>query len=458
MFAYRLSWRRRREFGGIGLVAIILLPTLLLVFNTVLQGSQQRVAEIDYLRACRSQLEIAKASYDRKLWREYGLWGVREGDIPRDIGTELVAEAGSAVILNASRPLWEPEELNRQIQKHMDLRAEALLTLEILDRYQHFPRGGELSSLVSANLAEIDTSDPSKLLSDPPTPEVWPTKTDDTGEEVPIKTEDIDYGKALSPVSGLLEECYSSLLPVYDMAEITPSSNPLEPAGILAITGVVDDLLDSRGFVPEKLALQEYLLNYFTSAVEDQANQGQITPDGRKHSDLIKQGRRSEVEQVICGIFDPDKAAGRIHNYLRMICFTSHLAQILISQAQRSKYMTIAIGISAGVAAATLGTVIIPPSALQYLLIVVNALRLGWSSAKSLVQGKSFTLTLGSKSVDLYYRDFLRMFLLIKQKSTILANLPEVINQVIPGEFCTAFTVNGQIQGKSVVMNSNFGE
>lgn len=449
----------RRELGGVGLAICILLPTILLVFNVVLTGAQNRVDELDYWRTCRAHLEIAKASYDRKLWREYGLWGVRQEQITDSLPMQLAEDATNPAI-SVDRPLFATAELHRQIQKHMDLRAEILLTEDVINRYQVWSAKspGSLQSELADALGTIDTSDPRKLIENPPPPADWPVEKNEEGEEVPVSTEGIDYSRALSPVSDLLEECYTAILPVYNAAAIGIGDNPLAPSGLLSIAAVVDDLLDNSGFVPEKLALQEYVLNYFTSAVEDDAHRQISTPYGKLHSDLIKQGRLGEVEQVITGIFDGPKAADRILNYLRMICFSANLLENLSDASVRAKYLGIATSISVSVGVLSAGTVLIPPTTLQYLLIVVNSLREGLRQARLLKQGKAVALGLYGKHIDLYYRDFLRIFLLVKRQENILINLPEIINQVVPGTFYTAFEVRGNYADRHLVLTGNFGE
>lgn len=455
---------KKREYGAMSLLLCIILPTILLVFNIVLKGSSIRLQELDYIRAAKSQLEVAKASYNRRLWREFGLLGTNPKAVSFSSTEQLsLSSAADSLKLEYAQSLYSLAELRRQIQRHMNLRAEVLLAETIITRYRklHNFFGKGITDSLGKALVNLDTTNPQQLLDNPPIVEELPEIIDETGEKHPIDLQQVDQVKALAPIQELLDECRQELLPTYAATAIIPDKNVTSSHKLVELANFVDKVLDCTGFLPDNIALQEYVLHYFTAAVtKEQAEQITYlqTPDGRLHEDLVKAGRRYEVEQIITGKNDPQQAFKYVKNMLKLSCLGYRLLQHTTDSTLRDKHLVTATTISTTVSILSLGTIVIPPSALQYLLALLAAIRDAKRDVADLVIGKCFEINLFEQRLRIYYRDFLRVFMFLYRSDTLIENIARMLPQIIPGDFYTQFIVKGNFAGRELSLKHSYGE
>jgi len=136
---------------------------LLLIF----ENAQLRRDELDFVRACENNLDLTLADFDRKLWHEFGLWGV-ENSLLNQHSSELEQNYAqniydSKIKISSTADLDDPDNLRRQILRHMSIRGPFLITEELITRFTDFQLLGQTiaqSSAWSELLIQITLSIP----------------------------------------------------------------------------------------------------------------------------------------------------------------------------------------------------------------------------------------------------------------------------------------------------------
>ncbi len=459
--AQRLSkLELQRQCGAMGLLLCILLPALLLFYFYSFDLSRMRRNELDYVRSAKQQLDVQLASYNRQLWREYGLWGA---DVISVNVNNLNPYAGEMSI-TGTKELFKPATLKEQILRQMQWRAPLLVGAEVSKRYGDLGKilGSLDGGVVKQALNTMDTSDPKQLLANPPAPEEAPTQETETGEKKPVELTDKQKEVALAPVSDLLQEVGSELVPMYEFAGVKADGNVLATNKIEQLTAWIDSVLQVRKMpVLDRLSIDEYALNYLPAQVNQQVTKtGKLqltTPDGRYHSKLSAESPDICVERLIFS-GDTAQAQKRVRYILYGCSFLLRLVENCSSVQNRQQKLVQASAICATVATLSLGTIWLEPHMLSYLLITLQSLQEAKSALDDLIAGKPFTFKELWPELKFYYRDFLRLLLLIPKEENLLSDLGKQINSRIGGNFYTKFLLEGQFNHHSLHLEKEYAQ
>ena len=354
---------RRRLQGSISLLLALIIPLMSLLFILGLAYGERRLREADFARAVTAAAEKSMASYDRGLWRDFGLWGVEESEMHLEECFELAPHAQITYALQNTKKTLEKDEIKRQILRFMRLRGPAFLALDLekrmrsaLDGRQTLSGGKLETSLREAHrrleaeknyeagreginlLNQKRLGSGKKWQNDEPSESEGSNSSDGKNQGMSELS-----SKQKGFIENLLFSFNKDMLPVYHAlgSEDVKPDEVFSPSCIEGLAGKMDLLLDrGLGMDAERLSLAEYILRFFPAALwteHDALHFRRLrTPDGRLLGDLAKE-RPLEVEQIITGLNVPKLAENRCEMILTGLRF---LPQMLAASQSPSRQAT----------------------------------------------------------------------------------------------------------------------
>jgi len=114
-----------------------------------------------------------------------------------------------------------------------------------------------------------------------------------------------------------------------------------------------------------------------------------------------------------------------------MIRFAVHLIYMATNPSIRAHYQSLGVTISAAVAAISLGTVMIPPEAVAWVLMSAASIINGGKEAAQLCKGAEIALWPGksARNIPMRYRDYVRLFIVMQSPDAIAKRLSHVVFQ-----------------------------
>ena len=411
-----------RQAGSLTLACCLMLPAIMLLMMALLVGSSRTREDLDAVRAARQSADSALASFDRELYRDFGLFALSEKDVQQTASDYLLPDTYEQRF-ELDNSLYHNEHLMDAIARHMSVRATAGLIDEGIQRIksiQGIVPDNMLDSLAPLKNIDPDTADP-ELQEDESNEEWFSDYSDYLGEEY-------------------LDDYHDSLLdlsPVYIPASdggVQLEFNPYKVSNLEKLAQGLDSLMFTlpEGFTDQFL-LVEYSLSYFGSQVNSLEQNGSTihyrTPDGRLQGDF-SESRQYEQEMIATGA-EGEEAAKNVQYFLVGSRLLIHLLANLLSTSERAKYDTSAAAISAVVAAISLGTVAIPPEAIAVILLIVDSVRGGIKDKNSLLAGEEIKLwpVAGAEAFKVNYRDHLRLLMLVQSREELLDRIGSAIRQ-----------------------------
>lgn len=414
----------RRDLGGGVSLWVTVMTSGILAFALVLhQVSGLRIFQGELSQAMSGQLAVSLAGYDRELQKRYGLWGFK----PEELNTEvfdlqmgqsvtrpLLPSASASASIRAEQPLAEPDVARKQIVAYMRLRAPIALVQEVYQRVTAAGQGLKLQ-------LEAGEAPAREAKQQWDTVGNWLASLE--GQELPG-----NLGILLEPIFQFFAQNRND------------ASNGEGLQAIFSGLGGLNRLLpDTRLPVYDALVINEYILDFFSSAVTRFGEKESLgrTWRNQSHKDL-NTATPYEVEYIITGIEDKPLAARRIKHYLMALRFVQHFAGLSMDQSKQAQYKVIAAAISLLVAVLTAGAVKIEPDAIRVILTLIVA----YFNMK-----KDIGLLLSGEAVDfqpyhlveprLYYKDFLRIFILMTGEDNKLRRAISCVEANLGASFST---------------------
>lgn len=543
------TWLMAKRSGAMTLAICILIPSIAGLFIVGYRYGQSLINEVDFVRALQACKEDTLSSYDRKLYYEFGLWGVNLDKCSHPSSDKILlsekqsfTENKADFVLSQDKSVFAEESLKAYIYAHMKLRMPLLLSRDLLQairgQQEALPAFGDqlasdlaaLSPQAEEQLKEAEalakqggnqlpspdpgSSNPGSPDPGLPTPPGTPTN--------PHQPSDPGQGdgasqKALLYVSKASDEIITNLIPVYEAHDLQaidgePGTGPngeggnsgtdpnggtgkaagkgqggYSPEQLAKLAKKWDDFSKQPSdFVGDKLYLTEYILNYFPAVVTQKDGSDLKTPYGKPLKAL---GRNGQAEVIVTGIRNRYQAEKTVKYLIIGMRVAVHLSCKLNDARQMAKYRTLAGVLSALIALLTLGHVVLEPEAIAYILVTLAAVRAGFKDYGKLITGKGIPAvpnadgpipgmeTLpdpnqslppslpdpnatpgegGGGSVTLYYRDFLRIFLLPQSDQKLCHKISQELTTIFQDDLSCAFTLQGTLKGKTLTLQGEY--
>lgn len=440
-----------KEAGSLTLTFCLLLPVVFSLLIVLFDFSMESRKDLDLTRWLAANLEVNLAAFDRQLWQDFGLLALNETPFSTVSSTHFDNEA--EVSLQGESSLYEPGNLKEEILRHMKIRFPAELITGLAGRIRDlgaFDFEGSIDTILSSD----GCREAKDLLQG--------------GEAVP---DDVEWKEELdeyidAEINSLYEDVVSSLMPVHiydEQGDVTGGGKLdfFDPESMSRIAAFIDETLAApENTSLDKLYLASYALDYFPAVVEgrivDNKMIPRLTPDGRSHADLLPQ-RSGEAEEIITGSRG-DKAGKEVRAVLIVVRSIIQLIHHFQDESLRNRYKIYAGIIVAAVAAISAGSVSLPLEAVEYLLLLADAVLDGRREAVRLQEGHGVSFWPGKNdgSLVLYYHDYLLLFLIIQKEEALLSRFKTIISRHNPGPGWVWLSATTNHTGKAITFDGGY--
>lgn len=463
-----MSMIRVRLKASVSLFMAILVPAVSIFFLTALAYGERRIRELDLARAAKGGAGIALASFDRGLWRDYGLWGLNPSDFKKEIMKALYPGSGLECSLNKQKTLYQSGEVKRQIIHFMRLRAPVLLGQTVYERLRLASEGRKqwlqstMALAVRNGHTELqaerqyqEAKNEVNTLSSTRTGKTENNESGESGESQKAGFEERLSSGEKSALEDLLFSFADHMLPVYEAlgTEKVSREEAFAPSCIERLADKLDRILDAgQGYEMDRLCLAEYVLHYFPAASWlERGERGTLqltTPDGRELRALAEK-HPLQAEMIAAGMSDKKKAVRYCESVITGLRFIPHYIAANRDTTAQAKYRSWAKILSVSLGVLSLGQVHIPPEALRYFVQAADCLSHARKDLKSLKRGDGVLFwprlslqreSLNTLTLKFYYRDYLRIVLLTQDEDKLASGIEAAIRKLYDKPYLCSFT------------------
>lgn len=450
----------RSKRGNLAIFFCLVMSAAMMIFGTLFQAARLRAAENDLSRAMSAQIRCSLAAFSPEA-RDFGLFGFGASAVDQSVfsGTLSSGLGNCTPQTELLQPLTDTTVLDGQITRFMKGRLPAVYLELLISRLSGFSQnlpvsgakgtGGSLQDIVDSltgDLAGIDLNAAAGSL--------FGDAIDNLKNKI-LTDLQTNYRQYAAEILGA--ESNKSIEQI-----IGAAPDFFDPASISNLAGNLDQVIGFETIpIYEKFCLMEYSIGQFQPSVNKMMTSGGArdlrTIDGRFFKDLPTT-RKFEVEQIITGIDNPDNADLTVRVIVTSLRSLIQLIYILTDEQQMTTLRTTSTALSAAILIATSGTVAIEPNVLTYLLAAGQAIGAGLSDYDSLKAGKAVNIWPGSAKINigLYYQDYLRIFLLIVPRATLVERISRQLNQILPEPYFTSLRITVGFRGRDYQMTGAY--
>ena len=473
--------------GSLAVFFCIMLAALIVLGSGWLQAAQRRAAEASFTQAMAAQTDVTLASYERGLYDQFGLFAFVEDALDPSVFQKSLPPSLQAedVQLNCRQKLLEPSVLDPQMVSQMKARLPGAWLDWFAARWSGF--ADTLSGLQPRNSFMPQAADGAagQVLSPVRNEALPPGSLTDLLRDafqgltaaLVQRTADYLFEKLRDELQAELE---GDLLPEMRrlFAEFAATGNAdgegliagllgglpdfFNPQSLTGMAASLEQMLDfSTVPVYEKLCVVEYIMSYLTRRTAGQYLDGiwqpSRTPDGRSLQDLLPD-RPAEIEQVVTGLQHRESAAATCRFIVVSIRSLLHVASILTDETRMAVLRGTAAALVAGVAAVSMGTVVVEPVAVTYLLGAAEALASGCRYGSRLGDGYGVVFWPGKGQVDfqLWYGDYLRLLLYCLPRALLVERTGRLLERLFPDPLYSALQVQARLGREVYALSGSY--
>jgi len=449
----------RSRSGSLAVFFCLVLAALCLVFGTWLQAARARGGEAALGRAMASQIQVGLASYDRSLFEQFGLLAFDPAHVDTQVfSASLPADMASCPLeLAGEESLLDTQKLDRLIVRQMGARLPGAWLDLFLTRYAGVNRilAPEPEKPSSGGLADVL----GRSLGDLAGPAIRKTASKLFGKLLEQLLD--DQARALLEN---IKSQFSQFAAQRGQSGELLGSLPdfLNPQSLTQMGTALDKLFGSpESPVFGKLCVVEYSLSYFVSQtatqVVDGVPQDRITPDGRRMADL-QDKRPCELEMLATGIGQPTLAAWTVRFLLLCVRSLIHMAAILTDTGRMAAIRGTAAAIAGAVAALSMGTVVLEPESITYLIVAGQALAAGIHESSRLIDGYGVRFWPGKGEIrfQLWYTDYIRLVLYLVPRATLVERCAKRLEHLFGNTLYTRCLVRTRYAGRDLALSGGY--
>lgn len=450
----------RSKRGNLAIFFCLVISASMMIFGTLFQAARLRAAENDLSRAMSAQIRCTLASFSPEA-REFGLFGFGVGAVDPSVFSGTMSFESDNCLLRTEllQPLTATAVLDGQIIRYMQGRVPAVYLEMLISRLcgfsQNLPveaaESGSLQGVVDAATGELADIDLRTAVGS-----LFGDAINNLKNEILTDLQS-NYRQYAAEILGA-----ESNQPIKQILGSAP--NFLDPASISNLAGNLDQMIGFETIpIYEKLCLVEYIIGQFQPAVNIMIASGGDrdlqTINGRLFKDLDA-SRKYEVEQIITGLKDLEQAELTVRVIITSLRSLIQLIYILTDEQQMAALRTTSTALSAAILVASSGAVAIEPNVLTYLLAAGQAIGSGLSDYDSLKAGKAVNIWPGSGKINvgLYYQDYLRLFMMIIPRATLVERIGRQLDQILPETCYTGLQVKVCFRGRNYQMTGAYND
>lgn len=456
--------------GGVSIFLCILLSAVILIQGTLYYAARIRAFEAELNRCMRLQISQILSLYNDDLLSKYGLYALDAASVNTEVFDTCFSGGSDTVLETELLSPLSADSLRTGISDYMQIRMPAAVSGEILSRFK-----GVCSEITSCGLFQKAKNANSSAWLDYvrdflSQKDKWSdviSKAVSVAEAVDITGKLRDLEKFASSFRSTMER--SATLNLQGRSTGDLSNQVLNPKGLSQIMGYVDSFMDTD--LPEftdTLIINQYAQSFLDSKLEYMSD-GDVRISecnilGVPFSE-IHGSNRADLEYVLTGLdneFVSFNAAKAMIGDVRLII---NFGTYLLDQEKMNKAKEIAEILSTAVAAASLGTVVVDPEILQFVVVYVWAMGQAITDVFSLIEGESVLLFDHSAVADgsifedalmTSYRDYLGFFLLAVPVEWKLSRILTILKKDCAGELYEGIRLSTGFRGYKFCMEDTY--
>ena len=417
----------RNKKGTSTLFLAIILSVLILVETTYLAYVAELDRRLCYTRALKEQTEVYLASYDRELFKAYGIYAFARAELDTSVFDSILEangyETGDTMYVSGMYE-FGTEDLRRAVASFYAYRTTGVLLqrfmsqiialIECIDEYgiignlRQFvssPASGALGRILDggADIAGYISSALEFLGLDESSPGV------------------IMFNSLLSGLGALS----------HDAPEIGNGFDPTDMGFVFDMLGFQKNLYDTGTDFNDTFnfhaCLTDYAANNFDTILEDD-----LTINGASFS-VFHNDNISDTEYILTGI---EGFGGRALTYYYIYGFLAikNLVSNILDPTIRESVEIAGEILSTVITAVSLGTVPLPAQVYEALILIIKSEIEGVRDLWTVIHGGEITLfeigEIGAVSMD--YRDFLTLFMNYVPDGLILQRIMNIFGRDFP--------------------------
>lgn len=435
---------RKNKKGTSTLFLAIILSALILVQTTYIAYVADLDRRLTYTRALKEQAQVYLASYNRQLFKTYGIYAFDKNSIDSLVFDRILSangyQAGDTIYASGIYSI-DTETLRRAVACYYSYRTSGVIVerfaTQIVALIEQIDEGG-----VIGELREFVTSPASGLLGR------IIAGGADISEAIAAAIELLGLDESSYEVQMFLNLISSLGAVNNDSLNIGNGFDPSDIGFIFNLLEFNSSFFDFGTQINETFlihgCLSDYAANNFDCMLEeDTALDG--TPFNAFHPD-----NESDAEYILTGLEGfPGRAL--TDYYIFSALFVKNLAYDLADPQTREIVVPVAEVLSAVIAALSAGTVILPPEVYELVIVIIIAEIESVTELITVLDGGEVPfLSVGETDiVTMDYRGFLTVFMNLVPDDILLARMLEIINRDFP-DYCTGIVVEADYNADSL--------
>jgi len=431
--------------GASTLFLAIILSALILVQTTYIAYVADLDRRLTYTRALKEQTQIYLSSYDRLLFKTYGIYAFDSSRLDSSLFNSILEANGYApgdVMYVSGVYSLDTETLKRAVAVFYSYRSSGVIVerfisqiVSALEQLDQSGVIGELRSFISSPASGMlgRIIDGGSEIASAISTAASSLGYDESSEEVVFFIRLFEDLGAVSNNSPDIANGFdpSDMSFIFDLLEFN--------AGMYEAGAVFEENVNLHG------CLTNYAANNFDCMLEDD-----VSINGNDFG-LFHDDNLSDSEYILTGL-EGIAACALTDYYIYSALFIKNLVSNLTDPTVAELIVPAASILSAVITVISAGTVILPPEVYELIIVIIISIIESISELCTVLSGGQIAfLDLGSvEALTLDYRDFLSIFMNYVPDSLILQRMLEILNRDFPDHI---IGINTEVDYRSTIIS-----
>jgi len=450
---------KRRLFerhGSITMFLCIVLASVIFLESIYISGAYRRKREVLLTEAVSHQNEQILSQFDRNCLNWYGVYSLKDVKAGSSVfevmtswidGTEysyeLIGEFGNS-------------DLKACISDYMRLRGIAFEGNELLKKLGYSIsdirsnsqlKGGGISEWLPTFTSLLESKSYVKSILD----------------KLKSTVKDAGFGQKVDQFTGFLDDArevwQKQSSAVIEYGDTSSTISMFDPSCLESLTNMFDKYMDADlpGFV-DRMIMNEYAAFQFDSRIGKNIYEKGAEPETNMIGipfEQIHSDNKSDLEYLLVGSDKEDTNQFAVNSLILGFRLILDMGSFMMDESKRQTALVIAEVLSLVIALVSMGTLIIDPFTLQYVILFIMAYIRAWTDMVKLDAGMSVPLfyhdslpNMGGLT-ETRYRDYFRLALLFVPEEKLLSRMKAVIERDAGGKLYTGVRGKGILDGNT---------
>ncbi|MBR3533437.1 MAG: hypothetical protein IKN80_06100 [Clostridiales bacterium] len=441
---------RKNKRGTSTLFLAIILSALILTETTYIALVADLDRRLTYSRALKEQAEVYLASYDRQLFKTYGIYAFDTRNINSYVFDRVLSANGyeeGDVIYASGMYSLDTDQLKRAVSVYYSYRLSGIL----FDRFS-----SQITQLIEQAGGEDILNGIRQFMSGPAAETL--STIIDGGSEVAQTISSALETLGIDSSNEYYQRFSSLISSLKTLKNNAPDiGNGFDPTDMGFVSDIIEfnmDLYNTGAAFNETFAvhscLADYAANNFDCALEDDTSFNG-TSFTQFHGD-----NEYDSEYILTGL---QGFAGKALTYYYIYggLVIKNIASDLLDPSTREIISAVADILSVVISAVSLGTVTLPPVVYEIIIALIMAEIEAVADLWKIINGESVTfISIGGFDVlTMDYRKFLTVYMYLVIDDLLLGRMLDVLNRDFP-DYATGIEVQTDYRGETICYEASY--